>query len=102
MIRDLYNVRLRPAEGGTTPLTDEEEQRVQAVLFTELGNKIADQGWVCFPAYTPEDRRRLVAVAHRLTAHWGQQVFVEAEDQTRVRLCLAGHEALPEPSTGGA
>lgn len=99
MIRDLYNVRVRPAEHETTPLTDEEEQRVRAVLFSELGNKIADQGWARFPAYTPEDRRRLVAVAHRLTAHWGQQVFVEAEDLTRVRLCLAGHETLPESST---
>lgn len=99
MIRDLYNVRLLPAQGTATPLTDEEEQRVRAVLFSELGNKIADQGWVRFPAYSPEDRRRLVAVAHRLTAYWGQQVLVEAEDQTRVRLCLAGYEALRESST---
>lgn len=101
MIRDLYNVRVRPAQstGTTTPLTDEEEQRVRAVLFGELGNEIADQGWARFPAYTVEDRRRLVAVAQRLTAYWGQQVFVEAEDHTRVRLSLAGHEALPESST---
>ncbi|MEU3653592.1 hypothetical protein AB0E67_12335 [Streptomyces sp. NPDC032161] len=98
MIRDLYNVRLRPAEDDATPLTDEEEQRFRAVLFSELGNKIADQGWVRFPAYTPKDRRRLVAVAQRLTAHWGQQVFVEAEDLCRVRLCLAGHETRPGPS----
>lgn len=97
VVRDLYNVRLRPAEGSTTPLTDEEEQRFQAVLFSELGNEIADQGWVRFPAYTPEDRRRLVAVAHRLTTYWGQQVFVEAEDQCRVRLCLAGYETLSKP-----
>ncbi|MFG2553348.1 hypothetical protein [Streptomyces sp. NPDC048581] len=96
-MRDLYNVRLRPADGDTTPLTDEEEQRVRAVLFRELGNEIADRGWACFPAYTPEERRRLVAVAHRLTAHWGQRVFVEAEDHTRVRLSLAGHEALSHP-----
>lgn len=96
MIRDLYNVRLRPAEGTATPLTDEEEQRFRAVLFSELGNKIADQGWARFPAYTPEDRRRLVDVAHRLTTHWGQQVFVEAEDQCRLRLCLAGYDVLPK------
>ncbi|MFF6982243.1 hypothetical protein ACFZAV_32190 [Streptomyces sp. NPDC008343] len=90
------------SESTATPLTDDEEQRVRSVLFSELGNQIADQGWVRFPAYTVEDRRRLVAVAHRLTAHWGQQVFVEAEDHTRVRLSLAGHEAvpaLPESST---
>ncbi|WP_327594451.1 hypothetical protein [Streptomyces chartreusis] len=100
MIRDLYNVRVRAAEGAdegvATPLTDEEEQRVRAVLFSELGNTIADQGWVRFPAYTLEDRRRLVAVAQRLSAHWGQQVFVEAEDHTRVRLWLTGHESRAE------
>ncbi|MFJ4551981.1 hypothetical protein ACIP4X_22660 [Streptomyces sp. NPDC088817] len=97
MIRDLYNVRLLPAEDTTTPLTEEEEQRARAVLFSELGNTIADQGWVRFPAYTPEERRRLVAVAQRLTTHWGQQVFVQAEDHCRVRLFLAGYEALPKP-----
>ncbi|MFI1353695.1 hypothetical protein ACH4TV_08940 [Streptomyces sp. NPDC020898] len=95
MIRDLYNVRWRPAEGGSTPLTDEEEQRARAVLFSELGNEIADRGWVRFPAYSPEERRRLVDVAHRLSAHWGQQVFVEAEDRCALRLCLAGHTTQP-------
>ncbi|MFF3928689.1 hypothetical protein [Streptomyces hirsutus] len=98
-MRDLYNVRLRPTEAAAAPLTDEEERRFRAVLFSELGNEIADHGSARFPAYTPEDRRRLVDVAHRLTAHWGQQVFVEAEDLTRLRLYLAGHEertqALP-------
>ncbi|MET9967144.1 hypothetical protein ABZZ80_14790 [Streptomyces sp. NPDC006356] len=102
VIRDLYNVRPRPAESGTgeatTPLTEEEERRVRAVLFKELGNTIADRGWVSFPAYTVEDRRRLVAVAQRLTAHWGRQVHVEAEDHTRVRLGLAGQGAPPEPT----
>ncbi|MFC9915183.1 hypothetical protein [Streptomyces sp. NPDC059862] len=96
VIRDLYNVRLLPAEGTATLLTDEEEQRYRAVLFSELGNKIADQGWVRYPAYTPEDRRRLVDVAHRRTTYWGQQVLVEAEDQCRLRLCLAGYEAPPK------
>lgn len=98
VVRDLYNVRVRPAEGGPTPLTDEEEQRFRAVLFSELGNTIADQGWARFPAYTPQERRRLVDVAHRLTTYWGQQVFVEAEDQCRMRLCLAGHRAQPQTS----
>ncbi|MFC5675728.1 hypothetical protein [Streptomyces incanus] len=101
-MRDLYNVRLRPTEAGAAPLSDEEEQRFRTVLFSELGNEIADHGYARFPAYTPEDRRRLVDVAHRLTAYWGQQVFVEAEDLTRLRLHLAGHEtrpqALPTPS----
>ncbi|MGX1668864.1 hypothetical protein [Streptomyces sp. NPDC055400] len=86
------------AEGCVTPLTDEEEQRFRSVLFSELGNKIADQGWAHFPAYTPEDRRRLVDVAHRLTSYWGRQVFVEAEDHCRLRLCLAGYEGLQKPS----
>lgn len=56
MIRDLYNVRLQSVEGGSTPLTDDEERRMRAVLFSELGNEIADRGWVRFPAYSPEDR----------------------------------------------
>ncbi|MFE3737751.1 hypothetical protein [Streptomyces sp. NPDC059134] len=83
-------------EGTVTPLTEEEEQRFRAMLFSELGNKIADQGWARFPAYTPEDRSRLVAVARRLTTYWGRHVFVEAEDQARVRLCLAGYGALSQ------
>ncbi|MET8418902.1 hypothetical protein ACWD7C_20400 [Streptomyces sp. NPDC005134] len=78
-------------EGGSTPLTDDEEQRMRAMLFSELGNEIADRGWVRFPAYSPEDRRRLIDVAHRLSAHWGQQVFVEAEDRCRLKLYLAGY-----------
>ncbi|MFE6957072.1 hypothetical protein [Streptomyces sp. NPDC057696] len=96
VIRDLYNVRVRPVEDAVTPLTDEEERRFRAVLFSELGNEIADRGWVRFPAYTQEDRRRLVDVAHRLAAHWGQQVFVEAEDHCGLRLFLAGYEAQPK------
>ncbi|MFB7407287.1 MULTISPECIES: hypothetical protein [unclassified Streptomyces] len=91
MIRDLYNVRVQPAEGGSTPLTEEEEQRARATLFSDLGNIIAERGWVRFPAYSPEERRRLIDVAHRLSAHWGQQVFIEAEDQCAMRLCLAGY-----------
>ncbi|WP_234313613.1 hypothetical protein [Streptomyces sp. NBRC 109706] len=101
VVRDLYNVRPRPEEGadpvapeaGVTPLTDEEERRYQAVLFGELGNTVAERGWARWPAYTPEDRRRLVEVARRLAAHWGQQVFVEAEDECRLRLCLAEHRS---------
>lgn len=92
-MRDLYNVRPLPAEGDPTPLTDEEEQRVRAVLFGELGDEIADRGWARFPAYTPEERRRLVDVARRLSGHWGRQVVVEAEDQCALRLRVAGPEA---------
>lgn len=79
------------------PFTDEEEQRFRAVLLSELGNEIVDNGWVRCPAYTPEDHRRLVEVAQRLTSYRGQLVFVEAEDRRRVRSCLAGYEALPKP-----
>lgn len=39
---------------------------------------------------------RVVAVAQRLSAHWGQQVFIEAADHTRVRRWLAGHETRAE------
>ncbi|MEU9137844.1 hypothetical protein AB0D33_18095 [Streptomyces sp. NPDC048404] len=93
MIRDLYNVRTRPAEDTPEPpepLSAEEEARLRALLFTELGNRIADEGWARFPAYTREDRRRLVDIAHRLSAHWGRQVGVEAEDECRLRLFLVG------------
>ncbi|GAB2884865.1 hypothetical protein [Streptomyces mayteni] len=100
MIRDLRNVRPLGEPAGepsseSTPLSEEEERRVRAVLFHELGNAIADRGWARFPAYTPEERRRLVEVAERLTAHWGQRVFVEAEDQCALRLHLAGHASRP-------
>ncbi|MCX4967181.1 hypothetical protein OHA98_20840 [Streptomyces sp. NBC_00654] len=95
MIRDLYNVQVQPAEGGSTPLTEEEEQHVRRVLFSDLGNIIAERGWVRFPAYSPEERRRLVDVAHRLSGHWGQQVFIEAEDQCAMKLYLAGHGSRP-------
>ncbi|MER7681486.1 hypothetical protein [Streptomyces sp. NPDC096934] len=95
MIRDLYNVRVRPEEGGCTPLTEEEERRARAVLFSDLGRVIAERGWVRFPAYSPEERRRLVDVAQRLSAHWGQRVFVEAEDQCAMKLHLAGHGTRP-------
>ncbi|MGW0938278.1 hypothetical protein [Streptomyces sp. NPDC002666] len=91
MARDLYNVRVLPEEGGTTPLTEEEEQRARAALFSDLGHAIAERGWVRFPAYSPEERRRLVDVAYRLGAYWGQQVFIEAEDQCAMKLYLAGH-----------
>ncbi|MFB8754997.1 hypothetical protein [Streptomyces nigra] len=99
MVRDLYNVRLLPGEETASPLTDEEERRYRALLFRELGDEIAGKGYARYPAYTVEDRRRLVDVAHRLSAHWGLRVRVEAEDLTRVRLSLPGHEpsatALP-------
>ncbi|WP_328673891.1 hypothetical protein [Streptomyces sp. NBC_00328] len=102
MTRDLYNVRTRPAEDAPEPLSAEEEARFRALLFTELGNRIADGGWARFPAYTREDRRRLVDIAHRLSAHWGRQVGVEAEDECRLRLFLVGDEtpgaALPARS----
>ncbi|MFI5863904.1 hypothetical protein [Streptomyces sp. NPDC051546] len=86
---------MKPEEGSSTPLTEEEEQRARAVLFSDLGNVIADRGWVRFPAYSPEERRRLVDVAQRLSAHWGQQVFIEAEDECAMRLHLAGHGSQP-------
>ncbi|MFB8115459.1 MULTISPECIES: hypothetical protein [unclassified Streptomyces] len=89
MIRDLYNVHPVGPGPGPTPLTSDEEQRARATLFTELGNAIADRGWTRFPAYTVEERRRLVAVGGMLSAHWGIPVTVEAEDACSMRLSLA-------------
>lgn len=63
--------------------------------FRELGEEIAAKGYARHPAYTVEDRRRLVDVAHRLSAHWGLRVRVEAEDLTRVRHSLPGAEPSP-------
>lgn len=100
MTRDLYNVRYAStptsAEPGrtSTPLTDDEEHRARTTLFHELGDTIAAQGWVRFPAHSPEERRRLVDVARRLGAHWGLEVFIEAEDQCAMRLYVAGYEAV--------
>ncbi|MFC8224646.1 hypothetical protein [Streptomyces sp. NPDC057287] len=91
MTRDLYNVRPVGPGTGPTPLTSDEEQRARATLFTELGDVIADRGWARFPAYSPEERRRLVAVGRMLSAHWGIPVTVEAEDACAMRLSLAGH-----------
>ncbi|WP_018547854.1 hypothetical protein [Streptomyces sp. LaPpAH-108] len=90
MTRDLHHVEIRPAEDGVTPLTEEEELRYRNLLFSELGHQISAHGWTRYPAHTPEDRRRLIAVAQRLTAHWGQEVCYEAEDPTRFRLYLRG------------
>lgn len=91
MIRDLYNVRLQSVEGGSTPLTDDEEQRMRAMLFGELGNEIADRGWVRFPAYSPEDRHAADRRSAPPQLSMGHQVFVEAEDQCRLKLYLAGY-----------
>ncbi|MFE0629956.1 hypothetical protein ACFW3D_23690 [Streptomyces sp. NPDC058864] len=91
MTRELYNVRLVPREGDPTPLTDEEERRARATLFNDLGRAVSDRGWVRFPAYSPEERRRLVDVAGRLSAHWGMEVGVVAEDHCSMRLFLPGH-----------
>ncbi|MGW0147114.1 hypothetical protein ACWDVU_16070 [Streptomyces sp. NPDC003333] len=78
MVRDLYDVRPAPGEetveDGVSPLTDEEERRYRVLLFRELAEEIADKGYARHPAYTVEDRRRLVDVAHRLSAHWGLRV----------------------------
>ena len=90
MIRDLYNVRVLPFAPVTTPLTADEERRARATLFTEPGNAIADHGRVGYPAHTPEERRRLVDVARMLTDHWGIPLTVEAEDECRLRLSVAG------------
>ncbi|MEV6307642.1 hypothetical protein AB0M10_03455 [Streptomyces sp. NPDC051840] len=89
--RDLYNVRPVGPAPGPSPLTPDEERRARATLFTELGNVIADRGWTRFPAYTPEERRRLVDVGRMLGEHWGIPVTVEAEDECAMRLSLPGH-----------
>ncbi|MFI6938784.1 hypothetical protein ACIBI4_05900 [Streptomyces sp. NPDC050418] len=98
MIRDLYNVRPVGAQGDpvpVTPLTPEEELRVRRVLFTELGNDLADHGEVTFPAHTPAERRRLIDIGRALGEHWGIPVAVEAVDELRMRLYLPTAEIRP-------
>ncbi|MFF3947650.1 hypothetical protein ACFYYN_22845 [Streptomyces sp. NPDC001902] len=104
MTRELHNVRLVPREGDPTPLTDEEEQRARTTLFNDLGRAVSDRGWVRFPAYSPEERRRLVDVAGRLSAYWGVEVGVAAEDPCSMRLFLPGYgprEAAVTPAVEG-
>jgi hypothetical protein len=102
MMRDLYNVRELPHPEGPTPLSPEEEHRFRAILFTELGNQVADQGWARFPAYTPEERRRLLDVGRALSEYWGRPVRVEPEDVCSMRLYLADRPDLAHPPTSQA
>lgn len=86
--RDLFNVRVLPGDDHPAPLTDEEERRYRNILFSELGNELADHGTTTYPAHTPQDRRRLVDVGQRLSAHWGMPVRVTADDECRMRLSV--------------
>ncbi|MYW67895.1 hypothetical protein GTY65_28030 [Streptomyces sp. SID8379] len=101
MTRDLYNVRAVAApdedQWAPTPLTPDEENRYLALLFGELGNQVADHGAATHPAYTTEDRRRIVEVGRRLSAHWGMPVRVEAVDTCRMRISV-GTPAQPDRS----
>ncbi|MEU2108886.1 hypothetical protein [Streptomyces sp. NPDC019507] len=97
-VRDLRNVRARGEErDGPTPLTEDEERRARTVLFHGPGNAVADRGWARFPAYPPEERRRLVDAAARFRAHGGRQVLVAPEDRCALRLVLEGAETPPLP-----
>ncbi|OAH12044.1 hypothetical protein [Streptomyces jeddahensis] len=95
MVRDLRNVRLLPDDDAPapltpdddfrrTPLTPDEERRARANILPLLAQDLADQGWARFPAYEPEERIRLYALAPALTEHFGRPVTAEPEDITRV------------------
>ncbi|MFC5800265.1 hypothetical protein [Streptomyces formicae] len=88
MIRDRCNVREVPHTDGPTPLSAEEEQRCRSAFFSHIGNEIAAKGWARFPAYTPEERRRLHDVGRALSEYWGRPVRVEAEDVCAVLFTL--------------
>ncbi|MHC5262886.1 hypothetical protein ACYSUO_33815 [Streptomyces sp. UC4497] len=94
MARDLYNVRVLPGDDAPVPLSEEEERRYRNILFSELGNQIADRGTATYPAYTPEERRRLVEVGRRLSEHWGMPVRVTADDECRMRLSVGSGGAV--------
>ncbi|MFD4227126.1 hypothetical protein [Streptomyces sp. NPDC058545] len=59
---------MQSVEGGSTPLTDDEEQRMRAMLFGELGNEIADRGWVRFPKAA--DMVDVTPAKHRHSSIW--------------------------------
>ena len=94
-MREIHDVQVPSSEDSGALLTGDEERRYRELLFRELGDVISERGWVRYPAHSPEERRRLVEVAARLGEWWGQRVFVEAEDVTRLRLYLAGYETAP-------
>jgi hypothetical protein len=95
VIRDLYNVRELPHPEDPTPLTAEEEQRTRSAFLVHIGNEVADKGWARFPAYTPEERLRLLAVGRALSERWGRPVRVEPEDECRMLFVL---DAAPLPN----
>ena len=83
-----------PQEGATTPLTAEEELRARSVFATEIGARLAHQGWATFPAHTPEERIRLFAVARIIEQRLGCRVEAVPEDICSMRFTVVG--ARPE------
>jgi hypothetical protein len=97
-VRELRNVRELPQEGplngpqegATTPLTAEEELRCRAVFVAEIGALLARQGWATFPAYTPEERIRLFAVARTIEERLGCRVEAVPQDMCSMRFTVVG------------
>ncbi|MEV0222765.1 hypothetical protein [Streptomyces sp. NPDC050704] len=92
-VREVREVQGVPRENATTPLTAEEELRVRAVFTAEIGERLARQGWATFPAYTPEERIRLFAVARMIEERLGCRVEAAPEDICSMRFTVAGAEA---------
>ncbi|MBA2946641.1 hypothetical protein [Streptomyces himalayensis] len=105
MVRDLRNVRILSGDDAPTPLTDEdyrtptdedyrtpftpdEEHRFRVNLVQHMAQELAEKGWARFPAYSPEERIRLYALAPALGEHFGRPVTAEPEDITRVRFAF--------------
>ncbi|MBA4861923.1 hypothetical protein H1V43_11100 [Streptomyces sp. PSKA54] len=97
MVRDLRNVRILSGDDAPTPLTDEdyrtpftpdEEHRFRVNLLQHIAQELAEKGWARFPAYSPEERIRLYALAPALGEHFGRPVTAEPEDITRVRFAF--------------
>ncbi|ONK15476.1 hypothetical protein [Streptomyces sp. MP131-18] len=89
MVRDLYGVREVPGPQDPVPLTEEEERRCRAAFLVHIGEQVARQGWATFPAYTPAERARLLAVGRELGERWGRTVHVTAVDICSMRFTLA-------------
>ncbi|MFI1313993.1 hypothetical protein ACH4TS_28250 [Streptomyces albidoflavus] len=67
-----------------TPLTGEEELRARAAFLDHLTTELGRAAEVRFPAYTPEERLRLHALAEPLSVRLGTPVRAETRDVTAV------------------
>ncbi|MFI1442497.1 hypothetical protein [Streptomyces fructofermentans] len=101
-MREIHVIGDVPGQGGTTPLTDEEERRCRAVFAAEIGARLAGSGRTTFPAHTPEERVRLFAVARLIEERTGRRIEAVPVDIVSMRFTVLDASADPAagPPTG--